>query len=65
MRSARRHVRSSSSERKSAGSERVDEKGKEKVMALQDRKRELVAGVIGGEGVGGAISATDIRALLD
>ena len=36
----------------------------EKVMALQEKKRALVSGVIGGEG-GGAISASDIRALLE
>lgn len=37
----------------------------EKVMALQEKKRALVSGVIGGEGGSGAISASDIRVLLD
>ena len=38
----------------------------EKVMALQETKRDLVAGVLGeGEASGAAITAEDIRSLMD
>ena len=38
----------------------------QKVVALQQRKRELFASVIDGDGaLGGALTADDIRALLE